>query len=162
MNSVYIKKMDIKELTERVKPFLKTQIPNIDEYDSKWLEFVVETYREKMTVLSDIVPLTSDIFHDDIDFEDEKCREVLKESTVESVIALFKEKILQAEELTYSKVDEIMKSLTKELGLGGKKVFMPLRVAITGKTHGSELNSLIPILGKERVIKRVDYMMAKR
>ncbi|SET01934.1 nondiscriminating glutamyl-tRNA synthetase [Anaerobranca gottschalkii DSM 13577] len=162
MNSVYIKKMDIKDLTNRVKPFLKEHIPNIDEYDSSWLEFVVETYREKMTVLSDIVPLTADIFHDDIDFEDEKCREILQEDTVESVINLFKEKIIQAEELNYSKVEEILKSLTKELGLGGKKVFMPLRVALTGKTHGSELYSLIPILGKERVIKRVDYMMAKR
>lgn len=162
MNSVYIKKMDIKELTNKVKPFLKEQIPNIDEYDPSWLEFVVETYREKMIVLSDIVPLTADIFHDDIDFEDEKCREILREDTVDSVINLFKEKIIQTEELTYAKVEEILKSLTKELGLGGKKVFMPLRVALTGKTHGSELYSLIPILGKERVIKRVDYMMAKR
>lgn len=162
MNSVYIKNLDIKDLTNRVKPFLKEHVDNIDKYEDSWLEFVVETYREKMTVLSDIVELTSDIFHDDIDFEDEKCREILKEEQVDSVTDLFKEKIRQAEVLDYGTVESILKSLTKELGLGGKKVFMPLRVAVTGKTHGSELYSLIPILGKERVNKRVDNMLAKR
>lgn len=162
MNSVYIKKMDIKDLVSKVKPFLKENVGDIDRYDESWLEFVVETYREKMTILSDIVPLTSDIFHDNIDFEDEKCREILNEEQVDLVINLFKQKIISAQELDYNAVEAILKSLTKELGLGGKKVFMPLRVAVTGKTHGSELYSLIPILGKERVIKRVDNMLSKR
>lgn len=162
MNSVYIKKMDIKDLVSKVKPFLKENVGDIDKYDESWLEFVVETYREKMTILSDIVPLTSDIFHDNIDFEDAKCREILNEEQVDSVMNLFKEKIISAEMLDYNTVEAILKSLTKELGLGGKKVFMPLRVAVTGKTHGSELYSLIPILGKERVIKRVDNMLSKR
>ncbi len=162
MNSVYIKNLPIKDLVERVKPFLANDIPDIDKYDDHWLEFVVETYREKMTILSDIVPLTSDIFHDEINFEDEKCREVLNGEDVDSVMELFKQKIRDTDNLNPQVVDEIMKSLTKELGLGGKKVFMPLRVALTGKMHGSELNSLIPILGVERVIKRVDKMLAKR
>lgn len=162
MNSVYIKKLGIKDLVNRIKPFLREHVENFDNYSEDWLELVVETYREKMTTLSDIVSLTSDIFHDNIDFEDEKCREILQQEQVDSVMSLFKEKISGTEVLDYNSVENILKSLTKELGLGGKKVFMPLRVAVTGKTHGSELYSLIPILGKERVIKRVENMLSKR
>ncbi|QNO14813.1 glutamate--tRNA ligase [Alkalicella caledoniensis] len=162
MNSVYIKNLPIKELVTRVKPFLRNNITDIDSYEESWLENVVESVREKMTVLSDIVELTADIFHDDIDFDGEKSRDILKQEEVDSVMDLFKEKIIAAEELNYNKVEDILKSLTKELNLGGKKVFMPLRVALTGRTSGGELYSLIPILGKERVIKRVDKMLSKR
>ena len=162
MNSVYIKNLPIKDLVTRVKPYMKALVSDVDTYDTSWLEFVVETVREKMTVLSDIVELTGDFFHDDVEFGDEKSREILAQEQVDSVMDLFKTKITHAEVLNYNTVEEILKSLTKELGLGGKKVFMPLRVALTGNTSGSELYSLIPILGKERVIKRVDKMLGKR
>ncbi len=37
----------------------------------------------------------------------------------------------------------------------GKALFMPLRKALTGMEHGPELNNLLPILGSEKVIKRL-------
>ncbi|MHB8157477.1 MAG: glutamate--tRNA ligase, partial [Desulfocucumaceae bacterium] len=53
-------------------------------------------------------------------------------------------------------VKKILKGLGKELGLPGKKVFIPLRVAITGRTHGPELHQVISVLGPEKTIKRLE------
>ena len=40
-------------------------------------------------------------------------------------------------------------------GRKGKQLFMPLRKAITGLNHGPELQDLLPLIGRERVLKRL-------
>jgi len=37
----------------------------------------------------------------------------------------------------------------------GKELFMPIRKALTGKEHGPEFKKLLPLLGREQVIKRL-------
>ncbi|KAB0680837.1 glutamate--tRNA ligase [Aureimonas leprariae] len=39
-------------------------------------------------------------------------------------------------------------------GRKGKALFMPLRIALTGLDHGPELASLLPLIGRERTLKR--------
>ncbi|WP_410960553.1 hypothetical protein, partial [Salmonella sp. SKLX063344] len=41
----------------------------------------------------------------------------------------------------------------------GKKLFMPIRVATTGQTHGPELPKAIELLGKDVVIARLDRVL---
>lgn len=40
-------------------------------------------------------------------------------------------------------------------GAKGKALFMPLRLALTGKDHGPELAALLPMMGRERIEKRL-------
>lgn len=53
-----------------------------------------------------------------------------------------------------------LKPLTKELGQStgrkGPALFMPLRAALTGHTHGPELGPLLPLLGSEKLRSRLD------
>ena len=58
-------------------------------------------------------------------------------------------------------VKALLKSITKELKLGGKKVFMPLRVVLTGKMHGPDLDKIISLIGKERILARLTATLAK-
>jgi glutamyl-tRNA synthetase len=37
----------------------------------------------------------------------------------------------------------------------GKDLFMPLRLALTGVEHGPELKALLPLIGRERALKRL-------
>ena len=46
-------------------------------------------------------------------------------------------------------------AVKKETGTKGKKLFMPLRQAITGLDHGPEMASLLPLIGEERVRARL-------
>ncbi len=45
--------------------------------------------------------------------------------------------------------------LKEKTGRKGKDLFMPLRLALTGQKHGPELQSLLPLLGRERAVKRL-------
>lgn len=40
-------------------------------------------------------------------------------------------------------------------GRKGKELFLPLRLALTGLDHGPELKVLLPLIGRERVLKRL-------
>ncbi len=42
-----------------------------------------------------------------------------------------------------------------ETGRKGKALFMPLRLALTGRPHGPEMSRLLPLMGRERVLKRL-------
>ena len=47
------------------------------------------------------------------------------------------------------------KSIAAETGVKGKGLFMPLRLALTGRGAGPEIAPLLPIMGRERVFKRL-------
>ena len=40
-------------------------------------------------------------------------------------------------------------------GRKGKALFMPLRLALTGRPHGPELASLLPLIGRDQVLRRL-------
>jgi glutamyl-tRNA synthetase len=40
-------------------------------------------------------------------------------------------------------------------GRKGKDLFRPLRLALTGKEHGPDMASLLPLIGKDRAITRL-------
>lgn len=40
-------------------------------------------------------------------------------------------------------------------GARGKALFMPLRQILTGQTHGPDMATLVPMIGRERIVKRL-------
>lgn len=53
----------------------------------------------------------------------------------------------------------VWKALTGQLnattGRKGKALFLPLRLALTGREHGPDMNALLPLIGRERAIERL-------
>ena len=45
--------------------------------------------------------------------------------------------------------------LKAETGRKGKKLFLPLRQALTGEDHGPELRDLLPLMGRARAAERL-------
>ncbi|MDQ7250981.1 glutamate--tRNA ligase [Dongia sedimenti] len=46
-------------------------------------------------------------------------------------------------------------TVQKTTGKKGKDLFMPLRLALTGLDHGPELKALLPLIGRDRALKRL-------
>ena len=49
----------------------------------------------------------------------------------------------------------VMAMLKDELKIKGTALFMPLRIALTGETHGPELMHVFALLGKDELVKRL-------
>ena len=54
-----------------------------------------------------------------------------------------------------------MKQFKAEKGIkiGGKSVYMPIRVALTGQMHGPDLAGLVEVLGYDRAVKRIEQTL---
>jgi len=51
-------------------------------------------------------------------------------------------------------------AIARETGIKGKGLFMPLRLALTGRDAGPELASLITIMGRDRILSRLNGVPA--
>ena len=51
-------------------------------------------------------------------------------------------------------------AIATETGIKGKELFMPLRLALTGRDSGPELASLLAIMGRERILARLNGVPA--
>ena len=51
--------------------------------------------------------------------------------------------------------DEWISRLKEKTQKKGKELFMPIRIALTGKTNGPELNKLILLMGYNKVMERL-------
>ena len=54
--------------------------------------------------------------------------------------------------MTWDKWTSNIKSKT---GRNGKDLYMPIRIALTGKNKGPELKFLIPLLSRKDILKRL-------
>jgi glutamyl-tRNA synthetase len=52
------------------------------------------------------------------------------------------------------------RAIAEATGRKGAKLFMPLRSALTGATHGPELAPLVGLMGAERVTRRLQQAQA--
>ena len=125
-----------------------------------WVRQVVAAVREYVSFTAQIPEHAAVFFRDDIVMENDEAAAILKDPDVERVMAELLTKLSQLDSITGEQVQATLKAIGKELKLGGKKVFMPVRVALTGKMHGPELVALIPLLGVERTIARIRHSMA--
>jgi glutamyl-tRNA synthetase len=48
-----------------------------------------------------------------------------------------------------------MEAVKTATGKKGKDLFMPIRLALTAREHGPELKAILPLIGRERVLKRL-------
>jgi glutamyl-tRNA synthetase len=51
---------------------------------------------------------------------------------------------------------ELTERLKESSGRKGKQLFMPLRLALTGREHGPEMSALVKRMGKQRAVERLE------
>jgi glutamyl/glutaminyl-tRNA synthetase len=53
----------------------------------------------------------------------------------------------------------ILDDLKTKLTISGKKLFMPLRISITGQENGPELAQIVNLLGEEKILQRFQHAL---
>ncbi len=158
MNNQYMKSLNEDRLVELSLPHLIRAgrvSENMTDEERQWAKELIVLHQEKMSFGAEIVELTELFFKDKIEYEDE-AKEVLAEEQVPEVLQAFVNVIKELEAFTAEEIKGAMKTVQKATGHKGKKLFMPIRVATTGQTHGPDLPIAIHLLGKDKVINRIE------
>jgi len=160
INAHYIKAAAPGRLAELALPYVGEMgiLPQGERSDKQqqWLISFIEAISEKISHMAEVKDFVH-YFHGAVPMEPEgEALEVLRGEQVPGVLSLFREKVQEVELLSGATVKVLLKQMTKELKLGGKFVYMPVRVALTGQMHGPELFDVIPLLGRENVLRRLE------
>jgi nondiscriminating glutamyl-tRNA synthetase len=160
INAHYIKEATPERLAELALPYVGEMgiLPLGERSDKQqqWFIGFIEAIYEKISHMAEVKDFVH-YFHGAVPLEPVgEALEVLRGEQVPGVLGLFGEKVREVELLSGATVKVLLKQMTKELKLGGKLVYMPVRVALTGQMHGPELYDVIPLLGRENVLKRLE------
>lgn len=166
MNSHYIKELPLEELTARCIPYL-LEAGLVDDTvlaeRLNWLREVIATARDGLSYLAEVPALVKVFFGEavELDEDDEEAKQILALETSPVVIRAFYERALEMDDWNEEIVRQLLKNLGKELNLKGKALFMTIRVAVSGQSHGRDLKAILTLLGPTIVAKRLKDNLRK-
>jgi len=155
--------LTLDELTVRVVPFLiAAGLANDAATDPNSPEFarireVTEVLKDRLVLLSDAPDLMSFFLKDELDPYDASLL-VPKKSTPEQALAGLQGASTVFEEGTVTDqaaIEAALRALADQLGLKAGQLFMPIRVAVTGRTESPGLFETLKVIGDDRVRARI-------
>lgn len=158
MNNQYMKKLDLEKVVDLSLPHLVKAgrvSENMSDDEKNWVRRLISLYQDQMSYGAEIVELSEMFFKEEIEL-DEEGKLVLQEEQVPSVLSAFLEEVKAIQDFKADEIKKAIKSVQKATGQKGKKLFMPIRVATTGQTHGPELPLALELLGKGKIITRLE------
>lgn len=149
MNGVYIRNMDVDELTERIEAFT----------GRSGLREAVAISQEKIHTLADFWPLAGFLFDGPVD--DAKAREKwLDHEQHRHTLVRAREALAHVEPFDVNGIELALREIVESGGFKPKDVFQPIRVAIAGTTISPGIFESLAVLGREEALRRLDEALA--
>jgi glutamyl/glutaminyl-tRNA synthetase len=168
-NNQYIRSADLDGLADLAIPHLDKDGLDGSGMSRDWLKYVLSVIRDELTSLESLPGFFRDFLVDSVQVDQEALAHLQLDTTPlvldEFVRRLHglsaSDTLIQLQEQSQQLLKQLNKDLKKDSGVSGKAVFMPIRVAITGSVSGQELYYLIPILGVDKVCRRIEASRLK-
>jgi len=152
MNQQYIKQISPEDLFEFVQPYL----PDFAKSENKEkLAKIIQIVRDSLITLPDITERLDLFFNENPEIKDESLKETLNNDESQQVYQSFVAQLEDVETLSSENFGQVMKKVQKETGIKGKKLWIPIRIAITLVEQGPDLSSVVDVFGKEKCLKMI-------
>jgi glutamyl-tRNA synthetase len=152
LNSQYIKRMDLDELSLLVRPFFEAK--GYPMKDSVVLRKVVLSLRDRVKTLVEMADLAKFYFTEEITYDEKAADKFLNRKTA-PMLETICSSLSQETTLNKERCHQLIQQLAETEGVPLVNVAQPLRVALTGKTVSPPMDEVMDALGKEEVLKRV-------
>lgn len=152
LNQHYMRELSPEALATEVKPFVDYALDNGVSFEQ-----VLQLYVERCHTLKELAQEVKFFYADFEDFEEAAAK---KHFTDANVLTLLRDKLQALEVLDTASVHQVMADVVAQAGVGMGKVGMPLRVAVTGKGQSPSIDHIAALVGKDRVVARLDKALA--
>ncbi|MEW6378797.1 MAG: glutamate--tRNA ligase [bacterium] len=162
MNGCYIREAEPGRITRLSIPFLQERgyvAQNPSPEDMPRIREIVASLQSKMSYLAEVADLAAVYFEDKPSVDKESQIWLKTPESIAVIQAL-------AEVLENSSIEEsadghaVIEKVQKKTGQKGKKLYMPIRVALTGKTGGPEMVAIFSLVGRDRCLRRVRHVLS--
>lgn len=152
VNAHHIREEPLERVVELAKPFLEAaDLPT----DDPRLPAIVDLVRESATTLPDIAEEAACFFDGTYSVEPE-ARETLSGEGVGELLGALREELGEGEDPEGEAFKSALRDVGKRVGRKGAALYMPVRAALTGRTHGPSLVAVAGLLGPSRLAGRLE------
>ncbi|MBI5867424.1 MAG: glutamate--tRNA ligase [candidate division Zixibacteria bacterium] len=160
MNGEYIRKMNTNELLERLTPVLMESglVTRLHiQTNWAWMLRVVETLRERIRLLNDIVEQGAFYFTDKFSYEEKGAKKYFNRPGAPEDLTLLSTEFgkLPAADFTKTGTEAVLRKLAEQLGRSPAELIHPLRLALTGMTTGPGVFDIVELLGRDKCVERL-------
>jgi len=148
MNGHYIRNSDLVYLTQLAIPYLKQAGFELGEFEQT--KKIITLLQDKIEYLDQIIDQAKIFFSELNMIDDPEARAVIRKDSAQKVLWSFLRELQSVEYIDADIFRKMMKTVQTETGIMGKDLWMPVRVALTGRIHGPDLPMTIEILGKTK------------
>ncbi|MEK7399010.1 MAG: glutamate--tRNA ligase [Candidatus Poribacteria bacterium] len=159
LNGEYIMKMDIDSRTKAVIPFLQEMGligDDISAEKNEWLKHIVTAVGDRLKTLTQIGDYARFFFVDKVEYDEDAVKKHLKKDGIIEALNGLKQSFQSLDSFDGTALENAIKSYAESKGLSAGKLIQPLRVALTGKSVGPGIFETFVLLGKEKVVQRLE------
>ncbi|UCH42858.1 MAG: glutamate--tRNA ligase [Dehalococcoidales bacterium] len=164
MNGLYIRNLDLDDLTRRALPFLDTGLP-LEVKRPLSIEYVrqiMPLIQERMREMAEVTDLAHFFFSEELSYESELL--IGKGMNQESALQALKVSRNRLGEMTgfdTESLEVLLRPLADELGLKTGQLFGVLRVTVTGRAAAPPLFQTMAVLGRDLCLRRIEAAIEK-
>jgi glutamyl-tRNA synthetase len=153
LNSQYIKEENSETLAELLVPFLQKR--GLSIHDIELLQKIISLLKERSKTLLQMANSSEFFFKEDISYEKKAAEKFLKPELLD-IFHILIERFSRIEDFNQRAIEETFKDLSILKGTKLAKLAQPVRVSLTGTTVSPGIYEVIEVLGKKRVINRLN------
>ncbi len=160
MNYEYLRSMDKARYRRFAGETLCRRGIDPSRFDGAYVQAALDTCQEKLRKFAELPAYAGFYFQEQLEYDAEAATKNFVPENRERVAKL-RAAYARLASFDAASIEAVLKATAKELGLKVGAVVHPVRVACTGKTVGPSLYHLMEVLGRERVLQRLDAAMTR-
>ncbi|MDP2935739.1 MAG: glutamate--tRNA ligase [Dehalococcoidia bacterium] len=164
MNGLYIRHLGAEDLRDRLMPFLDKGLPPEAPrpLSPGYVLAIASLVQERLKKLSDVVELTDFFFVDDLSYDVSLLLgKSLKRDLASQALELSIQRLKPMAVFDAHSLEETLRPLAADLGLKTGAFFGLLRAAVTGRAVTPPLFESMALLGRERVMDRLEQALGR-
>ncbi len=158
-NGIYIRALSPEELADRLLPFLPPAAATISR---RQLAAIAALIQDRLRTLADAPELVDFFLNDELDYDVTTLVRpgLTREQTIDALHQSLR--VVELEEpFEHAALEAAFRALAERLGLKTSQLFMSIRIACTGKTATPPLFETMEVLGRARVMQRLEDAAAR-
>lgn len=155
LNSQYIKNYDPDKLCDILAPPLIEKKLLNENFDRQRLKKIIELFKTRFSNISDFIEHAAYLLKDSVEFEEGVKETYLGNNEIKEVLRGLGKELKTISEFNSKNIEEKTRYFIGEMGLTGKEIIHPLRVATTGRTVSPPIFDVLEVLGKDTTVKRL-------
>lgn len=161
MNGEYMRALPVDQFEAGCRKALEDRGTEVNDLDNSYLSAVFGFLRERGKLFSDIADLGSFFFTEDYPYDETAVKKRLTKDGLPQQLTVLNKRFQELDPFSAKTSEEALRTFAEETGCGAGHFIHAVRVAVSGMARGPGLFETLNVLGKERVVSRIEKTIAR-